>query len=153
MECPSVVRWRRRCQRRPCQVKGVACWFQARAVCSNQVPISVGLCGCCPASARRLAALESALDRFGHVEPAAAERGVERHDAVLAQPDHHLSALVAGEVVPHEQQTQPRQRLGQGEVFCQSVLPAELARAAPDILIWAAGRPYGCQELPGCGAA
>jgi hypothetical protein len=69
-------------------------------------------------------ALENALDRFGHVEPAAAERGVERHDAVLAQPDHHLGALVAGKIVPHEQQTQWRQMLGQGEAFRQSVLPA-----------------------------
>ncbi len=29
-------------------------------------------------------ALEDALDQFGHIELAAAERGVERHDAVLA---------------------------------------------------------------------
>src|SRR3954462_15314935 len=30
-------------------------------------------------------ALEDALDRFGHVQPAAAQRRVERHDAVPAQ--------------------------------------------------------------------
>src|SRR3954471_20413415 len=29
---------------------------------------------------------EDALDGFGHVEPGAAERGVQRHDAVLDQP-------------------------------------------------------------------
>src|SRR3982750_1311939 len=44
------------------------------------------------------APLEDALDGLGHVQPAAAERRVERHDAVPAQPDHHLGALVAGEV-------------------------------------------------------
>src|SRR5215212_2823552 len=34
------------------------------------------------------AAGEDALDRFGHVQPGAAERGVQRHDAVLHQPEH-----------------------------------------------------------------
>ena len=62
-------------------------------------------------------ALENALDRFGHIEAAAAERGVERHDAVLAQPDHHLGVPVAGKIVPHEQKPQWRQMLGQGEVY------------------------------------
>src|SRR5918993_4964084 len=47
------------------------------------------------------ATLEDALDGLRHVEPTAAERGVVRHDAVPAQPEHHLGALVAGEVVPH----------------------------------------------------
>ena len=31
-------------------------------------------------------ALEHALDRLGHVEPAAAHRGAERHDVMRAQP-------------------------------------------------------------------
>src|SRR5829696_1305351 len=44
------------------------------------------------------APLEDALDGLGHVQPAAAERGVERHDAVPAQPNHHLGRLVAGDV-------------------------------------------------------
>src|SRR4028118_1002795 len=43
------------------------------------------------------ASLEDALDGLGHVQPTAAERGVERHDAVPAKPDHHLGRLVAGE--------------------------------------------------------
>ena len=42
------------------------------------------------------AALENALDGLSHVEPAAAERGVERHDAMLAEPEHHPDVLVAG---------------------------------------------------------
>src|SRR5215218_5032348 len=54
------------------------------------------------------APLEDALDGLGHVQPTATERGVERHDAVPAQPDHHLGALMAGEVVPHEQGAQWR---------------------------------------------
>src|SRR5215218_8664236 len=45
------------------------------------------------------ATLEDALDGLGHVQPAAAERGVERHDPAPAQPNHHLGRLVAGEVV------------------------------------------------------
>src|SRR4029450_8012584 len=52
------------------------------------------------------ATLEDALDGLGHVEPTAAERGVERHDAVPAQPEHHLGALVAAEIVPHQQEAQ-----------------------------------------------
>src|SRR3954462_4106060 len=47
------------------------------------------------------APLEDALDRFGHVQPAAAQRRVERHDAVTAQPEHHPGRLVAGEGGPH----------------------------------------------------
>ena len=60
---------------------------------------SANLCWALRMLAVERAALEDALDGFGHVQPAAAERGVERHDAVLAEPDHHLGILVAGEVV------------------------------------------------------
>src|SRR5688572_5511162 len=49
------------------------------------------------------AALEHALDRLGHVEPAAAHGRVERHDALRAQPQYQLGRLVAGEVVPHQE--------------------------------------------------
>src|SRR5215211_2903552 len=41
------------------------------------------------------APLEDALDGLDHVQPAAAERRVEWHDAVPAQPGHHLGRLVA----------------------------------------------------------
>ncbi len=50
----SFAERHRRCRRLPVQINGVGCAFQQRAVCSNQLPISTGLCGCCPASARRL---------------------------------------------------------------------------------------------------
>src|SRR3954454_11554565 len=33
---------------------------------------------------------EDALDRLGHVEPGAAQRRVQRHDAVLDQPQHQV---------------------------------------------------------------
>src|SRR3954469_6439011 len=52
------------------------------------------------------ASLEDALDGFGHVQPAAAERSVKRHDPVPAEPDDHLGRLVTGEVVPHEEHAQ-----------------------------------------------
>ena len=49
-------------------------------------------------------ALEHALDRLGHVEPAAAHGRVERHDPVRAQPQHQVGCLVASQIVPHQQQ-------------------------------------------------
>src|SRR5215210_7722474 len=54
---------RRRCRRLPFHTNGVGCSFQRCAVCSNQHPISSGLCGCCPSSARRLStrSIDSAL--------------------------------------------------------------------------------------------
>ena len=69
------------------------------------------------------AAFEDALNGFSHVQPAAAERCVEGHDAVLAQPDHHLRAFVTGEIVPHQQRAKRRQEIRQGEAFRQSLLP------------------------------
>ena len=50
---PGARRFRRRVRRLPFQVKGVGRLFQAWAVCSNQPPISAGLRGCWPSSARR----------------------------------------------------------------------------------------------------
>ena len=57
------------------------------------------------------AALEHALDRLRHVEPAAADGRVERHDAMRAQPQHQVGRLVAGKIVPHQQKPQGRQIL------------------------------------------
>ena len=69
------------------------------------------------------ASLEDALDGLGHVQPAAPKWRVERHDAVLAEPNHHFGSLVAGEVVPDEEHAQRRQLGGQGEALRQAVLP------------------------------
>ena len=68
-------------------------------------------------------ALEHALDRLGHVEPAAAHGRVQGHDPVRAQPQHQLRCLVAGEIVPHQQKPQWRQLLWQGEAPAQPGLP------------------------------
>ena len=73
--------------------------------------------------ASECAALENALDGLSHVEPAAAERGVERHDAMLAEPEHHPDALVAGQVIPDEEHAQRRQIGRQGEALRQAILP------------------------------
>src|SRR3954447_25736832 len=70
------------------------------------------------------AALKDALDGLSHVEPAAAERGVERHDAMLAEPEHHPSVFVAGQVVPDEEHAQRRQFDRQGEALRQAILPS-----------------------------
>ncbi len=68
-------------------------------------------------------ALEEALDRLGHGQPAAGQGRVERHDAVPAQPEHHRRRLVTGELVPHQQHPQRRERLGQGAAQRQALLP------------------------------
>ena len=68
-------------------------------------------------------ALEHALDRLGHVEPAAAHGRVERHDPMRAQPQHQVGCLVAGQIVPHQQQPQRRQVGWEGEGPRQARLP------------------------------
>ena len=69
------------------------------------------------------AALEHALDRLRHVEPAAAHGRVEGHNAMRAQPQHQVGRLVAGEIVPHQQQPQRRQVVRQREGPRQARLP------------------------------
>ena len=68
-------------------------------------------------------ALEHALDRPGHVEPAAAHGRIQGHDAVRAQTQHQLRCLVAGEIVPHQKKPQRRHLLRQGEVPAPPCLP------------------------------
>ena len=85
---------------------------------------SANLCWALRMLAVERAALEDALDGFGHVQPAAAERGVERHDAMLAKPEHHPDALVAGQVIPDEEHAQRRQIGRQGEALRQAILPS-----------------------------
>ena len=71
-------------------------------------------------------ALEHTLDRRGHFEPAAAHGRVQRHDALRAQPQHQLGRLVAGQIVPRQQQPQRRQVVRQGEGPRQARLPHRL---------------------------
>jgi len=49
------------------------------------------------------AALEDALDRLGQIQPAAAQGRIQRHNAVLTQPQHHLRGFVTREIVPDQQ--------------------------------------------------
>src|SRR5688572_25395515 len=58
---------------------------------------------------------EDALDRLGHVQPGAAERGVQRHDAVLDEPEHQTRGLVAAQVVEDQEQAEGWQAFGQRE--------------------------------------
>jgi hypothetical protein len=46
--------------------------------------------------------LQNTLQGFGHVQSTAAQGRVQRHDAVGAQPEHHLRALMADQVIPHQ---------------------------------------------------
>jgi len=66
---------------------------------------------------------ENALDGFGHVEPGTAQRGIERQDAVLDQPAHHLGGAVSGQVIPDQQHPQGGQILRQGQRLGQPGLP------------------------------
>jgi len=68
-------------------------------------------------------ALEDALDRLGHVQPAAAERRVERHDAVGAEPEDEGGRLVADEVVEHQEQAHWREFVREGEGTLEARLP------------------------------
>ena len=85
------------------------------------------------------AAFEDALDGFSHVQPTAAGRGVEGHDAVLAQPDHHAGAFVTREIVPDQQHAKRRQGVRQGEAFRQSRLPDPPRGACRFFIDWIDG--------------
>jgi hypothetical protein len=67
---------------------------------------------------------KDALYGFGHVQPGAAERGVQWHDAVGDQPENQARGLVAGQVVQDQQHPQGRQTFGQGERDGEPFLPA-----------------------------
>ena len=55
------------------------------------------------------ATADDALERFGHVQPGAAERRVQRHDAMLEQPVNDRPTEMPGEIVPDEDGAQRRQ--------------------------------------------
>mgnify|MGYP006915174264 CR=1 FL=1 len=54
---------------------------------------------------------DGALDRLGQVQPGAAERGVERHDAVVEQPADDGPTVVTGQVVPDQEEAERGQRV------------------------------------------
>src|SRR5215217_4176144 len=55
------------------------------------------------------AADDDPLDRLSEIQPGAAERGVERHDAVPEQPADDRPAQVAGQIVPDQEESEGRQ--------------------------------------------
>lgn len=69
------------------------------------------------------AADENALDRFGHVEPGTAQRGIERQDPLLDQPAHHFCRTMPGQVIPDQQHPQGGQVFRQGQRLGQPGLP------------------------------
>lgn len=50
--------------------------------------------------------LEHPLDALGHVPPGPAQRGVQGHDPMIAQPENQLGRLMAGQIVQHQQCSQ-----------------------------------------------
>jgi hypothetical protein len=90
----------RRAARLPPQSNRVGAVFQPRTVAASQSFTSLRARG---VAAGQRTADHDALDRFGHVQPGAAQRGVERHHPMGAQPANQLRRLVAGEIVPDEQ--------------------------------------------------
>ena len=84
------------------------------------------------------AADEDALDRLGHVQPGAAEWGVERHDAVLNEPQHERRGLVAAQVVEDQQHPQRWQALGRVNVTVSPACQRSQA-ARRSASVWAGG--------------
>ena len=97
-------------------------------------------------------ALEHTLDQLRHVEPAAAHGRVEGHNAMRAQPQHQVGRLVAGEVVPHQQQPQRRQVVRQREGPRQTRLPHRPGRwRSGRILRWSRWGQLGQDRALGAG--
>lgn len=74
-------------------------------------------------------ALQEALDGFGHIEPGSAQRGKERNDAVLEQPEDEGHRVVPGRVVPDQQHPERGRILRKGDPDRESLLPALPATA------------------------
>src|SRR5579859_3726655 len=64
------------------------------------------------------------LDGLGHVQPGAAERCVQRHDAMLEQPHDEARGEVSFEVVHDQQEAQWWQLVAQRRLVGQTRLPA-----------------------------
>jgi len=68
---------------------------------------------------------QNALHRFGHVEPGAANRCKHRQNAMLKQPEQHLSRIVSTQIIPDHQHPQWRQIFRQSDRHGQPFLPGE----------------------------
>src|SRR5436309_6037110 len=61
---------------------------------------------CCRMLSAQGSVADDALHRFGHIQPRAADWGVQRHDPMCEQPGNHVGAQVSGQVVPDQQQSE-----------------------------------------------
>lgn len=52
----------------------------------------------------KCAALKDALDRLGHVQPTASERGINRQNTMMKTPDEPVGIFVSGQIIHHQQQ-------------------------------------------------
>ena len=48
---------------------------------------------------------DDALQRLGHIEPGARERGIEGQDATVQQPTHHVVRQMPRQVIPDQDQS------------------------------------------------
>jgi hypothetical protein len=87
----------RLCCRLPFQTKAVGFTFQPATVSSSQS--ITGLCHL-RVLARQRPSHHDALHRFGHIQPRAGERRVEREDPVFKEPTHQVWRQVARKTRP-----------------------------------------------------
>ena len=57
---------------------------------------ALGVCSC------NRSILENTLNRLGHIQPAAPQRGVERDHTMFVQPFDQLVRLVSRQIIPHQ---------------------------------------------------
>ncbi len=69
------------------------------------------------------AGFKQMLDRFCHVEPAAAKWGADREDPLAKEPAEQFGVGMSHNVVPDQQHPQWGQILDQGHFLCQSLAP------------------------------
>ena len=69
------------------------------------------------------AAHEDALDGLGHVQPGAAQWRIQRHHAMLDQPEDERGGLVAAQIVEDQEQPQWRQAFRERELDGEARLP------------------------------
>lgn len=69
------------------------------------------------------------LNRFGHVEPTATERSVERHDPMIEEPEHEVDRVMPLQVVPDQEHPERWEIWGERDPDAESILPAFPAAA------------------------
>lgn len=83
----------------------------------NEIDWALGM------GSRECPGLQDVLDALGHVQPRPRNRRIQRHDAVIHQPEHEFRGFVAGKVIQHKEDSQGWKFLGQREFDLQARLP------------------------------